>query len=181
MESNAQQTKPTRRRMEAGLEEHYSKQPTNRLPPEILSYVFTLAGKPSGKVHEKLFFGELVAQVCRRWRIAALNTPMLWSYIILSDLTPHERCATFLARSGDIISLDIDILMGKNYLYYSSTMEHEFADCARSALEFIVAHGGATSRWETLKIESKFPSAIAAAVHFIHNASLDRLRTLELN
>ncbi|KAF8601011.1 hypothetical protein BDV93DRAFT_525057 [Ceratobasidium sp. AG-I] len=149
------QPKSTTGSMQAGLEHHNSEQLISGLPSEILSCIFTLGRRTSGKLRggRRLSFGELVVRVCRRWRAIALDIPMLWTHITLSDQIPYRRSAMRLARSGDCVPLDIAIVMDGNFMDGISIFEDpKCAVRARSALEFIVAQGGATSRWETLTI-----------------------------
>ncbi|KAF8598198.1 hypothetical protein BDV93DRAFT_526895 [Ceratobasidium sp. AG-I] len=85
-----------------------------------------------------------------------------------------------LARSGDSVPIDISIDMSNHFMYGLSSYNHH-AKRARDALEFIVAHGGVTSRWETLVVwTDEEHDAILAILDFVHNACLDNLRTLEL-
>lgn len=59
------------------------------------------------------------------------------------------------------------------------TME-ECAQRARSALEFIVAHGGVTSRWQTISIHTDIFYAHRAVINFLGSSPMPRLRYLEL-
>ncbi|KAF8608229.1 hypothetical protein BDV93DRAFT_603083 [Ceratobasidium sp. AG-I] len=171
-----------RRGTQLGLEHHNMEQSINRLPFEVLSCIFKLGRQKSDELaeKEKLSFGELVAQVCRHWRTIALATPMLWSYITLSDPIPYERSAMLLARSGDSAPIDIHIDMNRQFMKGLRSFE-DYAKRARAALEFIVAHGGVTSRWETLVIRSKRSETIQGVMDFVYNARLDNLHTLELD
>lgn len=87
-----------------------------------------------------------------------------------------------LARSGDTAPLDIYINMKGHFMDdLPSYEDHEYAKRALDALEFIVAHGGVTSRWEILVIWSNMPDVILAVMHFVRNAHLGNLHTLELD
>ncbi|KAH9043580.1 hypothetical protein EDB84DRAFT_864547 [Lactarius hengduanensis] len=78
------------------------------LPPELLSYVFSmnlLSDRP-GLVNGNYSLGWIsVTQVCHRWREIALTTPTLWRYL---DFTCMSRrwCLEMLRRSGNC-SLDV--------------------------------------------------------------------------
>ncbi|KAK7037624.1 hypothetical protein VNI00_010840 [Paramarasmius palmivorus] len=77
------------------------------LPPEILSTIFILTNiKPYKTRFEERFRrkpygdqlklnGSLVGSVCRSWRTLSLNTPALWSKIIL-DLSQRQYSPTIL-------------------------------------------------------------------------------------
>ncbi|KAK7037610.1 hypothetical protein VNI00_010823 [Paramarasmius palmivorus] len=79
------------------------------LPPEILSTIFILTNvKPYKTRFEERFRrkpygdqlklnGSLVGSVCRYWRTLSLNTPALWSKIIL-DLSQLQYPPTILER-----------------------------------------------------------------------------------
>ncbi|KAK7037618.1 hypothetical protein VNI00_010832 [Paramarasmius palmivorus] len=79
------------------------------LPPEILSTIFILTNvKPFKTRFEERFYrkpygdqlklnGSLVGSVCRCWRALSLNTPALWSKIIL-DLSQLQYPPTILER-----------------------------------------------------------------------------------
>ncbi|KAF8598195.1 hypothetical protein BDV93DRAFT_341885 [Ceratobasidium sp. AG-I] len=84
-----------------------------------------------------------------------------------------------LARSGDSAPINININMDGYFMHNISSYE-ECPKRARDALEFIVAHGGVTSRWETLTVCSDSPEAILAVMDFVYNTCLDNLCTLVL-
>ncbi|KAK7043017.1 hypothetical protein VNI00_008755 [Paramarasmius palmivorus] len=53
--------------------------PVNRLPPEIMTYIFDLCCEENSLTRETLPPVMLVAEVCGRWRDIVLSTPRLWS------------------------------------------------------------------------------------------------------
>ncbi|KIO33659.1 hypothetical protein M407DRAFT_17618 [Tulasnella calospora MUT 4182] len=78
-------------------------------PPEPLSLIFeaglecifpksefTRSTVDDGELCQ---FTSTITQTCRWWRQVALETPRLWSTLILSDTTPLEKLETWLARS----------------------------------------------------------------------------------
>jgi hypothetical protein len=75
--------------------------PISRLPPEILSVIFSLlssfdvldleSSPPSPSSH--------VSHVCHLWREISLNLPYLWSYINFTKLTP-AGAAVMLVRAN---------------------------------------------------------------------------------
>ncbi|OJT10898.1 hypothetical protein TRAPUB_12582 [Trametes pubescens] len=76
---------------------------TARLPPEILSDIFTLVAVDYYQARRWHHFGSTHAykwitltHVCRAWREIALNTPRLWSHIVLTQPNVAKQV---LARS----------------------------------------------------------------------------------
>ncbi|KAG8790241.1 hypothetical protein FRC12_012404 [Ceratobasidium sp. 428] len=62
--------------------------PINTLPPETLSYVFTLSRSYCARTStEKIEFHDL-AVVCTHWREVALNATRLWTHIDIGPGTP---------------------------------------------------------------------------------------------
>ncbi|KAI0766630.1 hypothetical protein BD413DRAFT_615043 [Trametes elegans] len=77
--------------------------PSSRLPPEILSEIFTLVAVDHFQSMRKMHYGSFRAykwialtHVCRAWRNIALNTPRLWSRIIV---TQSDMALEVLSRS----------------------------------------------------------------------------------
>ncbi|KAI0039928.1 hypothetical protein FA95DRAFT_1462389, partial [Auriscalpium vulgare] len=63
---------------------HNAGLPVSRLPPEILSAVFSiLTDIDRPRNHGKSLAWISITHVCRKWRDVALNNPTLWSTIIL--------------------------------------------------------------------------------------------------
>ncbi|CAA7262293.1 unnamed protein product [Cyclocybe aegerita] len=81
--------------------------PVWELPPEILSYIFTLAlplSPPSEISRRTLRPALVLAHVNQHWRNVALSTPQLWTNIYIDASTlQHELCIPRLLvkRSGD--------------------------------------------------------------------------------
>lgn len=76
---------------------------TARIPPEILSEIFTLVAVDYYEARRWHHYGSTHAykwitltHVCRAWREIALNTPRLWSHIVLTQPTVAKQV---LARS----------------------------------------------------------------------------------
>ena len=97
--------------------------PISRLPPELLSTIFTYTA--SASIHsEWLPESRLypfwrrpmawmkVTQVCRRWRAVALQCPMLWTHICLSD---YHLTRKMLRRSKNLpIFVESDLSSRRN-------------------------------------------------------------------
>ncbi|KAF8601036.1 hypothetical protein BDV93DRAFT_525081 [Ceratobasidium sp. AG-I] len=195
MDNTTQQTTTARPRME--LERHNAEQYINKLPVEILSRIFIIGdqidqddadstddedeGEDDEDEGPYLEFQELVSHVCRHWRTIAINMPTLWTYITLSDPIPYERSAMLLARSGNTTPLEIEIDMTGDFMEgLEGRDKRTHVKRAIEALEFIVDHGGITSRWERFVIWSEIPDIVLAAIDFISSAPLDTLTTLKL-
>ncbi|EJF64032.1 hypothetical protein DICSQDRAFT_178558 [Dichomitus squalens LYAD-421 SS1] len=77
--------------------------PISKLPPEVLSEIFAVVAKvyqttrnPPRFRPRRTYKWIIVTHVCRSWRHVALETPRLWSRIVLSD---PEATQEVLARS----------------------------------------------------------------------------------
>ncbi|KAG8790224.1 hypothetical protein FRC12_012469 [Ceratobasidium sp. 428] len=76
--------------------------PINTLPPEILSYVFTLSRSYCACTStEGIEFHDL-AVVCTYWREIALNTTTLWTHIDVGPGTPTYLTKLLLKRTRDV-------------------------------------------------------------------------------
>ncbi|KAG8784261.1 hypothetical protein FRC12_018856 [Ceratobasidium sp. 428] len=71
----------------------------NKLPPEILSYVFSLA--KSHCVHDEDFGSHGPAAVCVYWRHIATNAPNLWSHVDIGPGTRERLAKLLLGRTKD--------------------------------------------------------------------------------
>ncbi|KAG8740527.1 hypothetical protein FRC10_004177 [Ceratobasidium sp. 414] len=163
---------------QVNLERHNAGQRINRLPIELLSRIFVAGDEldqmdnPKAKVADEdnttadLEFQELV---------------VLWSYITVSGPPPHPRALSFLARSGPIVPLEVELDMTDNFMAGLEDYDsYPHADRATQTLQSIVDHGGVTSRWKLLKVWSELPSVMLAVIDFIAGSALDQLVTLEL-
>ena len=99
-------------RLLADLREHLNDfAPVNRLPPEMLSYIFSTQLSLCNRTvfrsdfrtrfdeYNALHWRRLFTRVCRRWRTIGLGTPEAWSYINVSSNS--EQFREYLARSKD--------------------------------------------------------------------------------
>ena len=109
-------------RLLADLQHHLNTAaPVHRLPPEFLSMIFILATYAHRR-HKGIFhlddqsFNSIrrqaigvttITKICRRWRIVALETPVLWTYI--SSAPNSDQFNAYLKRSQTLpISLSLD-------------------------------------------------------------------------
>ncbi|KAH7927675.1 hypothetical protein BV22DRAFT_263651 [Leucogyrophana mollusca] len=78
------------------------------LPNEILAEIFiagsstSLEASGSGRGRTAVLFTCRVASVDRHWRDLALNLPVIWTTIIISDQRPLTLPARFITRSGNL-------------------------------------------------------------------------------
>lgn len=76
-----------------------AKTPTCRIPDTILSMIFSKCGSSFKYIAPQATFVKSICAVCHHWRTVALNTPTLWSDIVMDAgaLTPRVRA--YLERS----------------------------------------------------------------------------------
>ncbi|TFL03455.1 hypothetical protein BDV98DRAFT_503666 [Pterulicium gracile] len=140
----------------------------HRLPNELLSYVFLATrherhclnefdyDKPVPRHHSGLINGPLdLSHVCRRWRMLALATSRLWTFLVLtfpitrSDLA---RFVHFLSRSKDS---PLDIFLDFRDEEWDlddddEEEEHDFREeHMKRVLRIITPH---ISRWRTIEM-----------------------------
>ncbi|KZT19459.1 hypothetical protein NEOLEDRAFT_1077757 [Neolentinus lepideus HHB14362 ss-1] len=105
--------------------------PINRLPPELLSYIFTLGTRMQVEIDtadedeqdyidsesdfsdsdtdSAIPFQVLVSHVCKQWREVALLTPTLWTFIDFMEGPPYEKSRALVERSkGAPLEISID-------------------------------------------------------------------------
>ncbi|KIJ61077.1 hypothetical protein HYDPIDRAFT_97367, partial [Hydnomerulius pinastri MD-312] len=86
--------------------------PISTLPVEILSSIF-IAGTPktSSTIADPLAgtpFSCVVASICHHWRHTAINLPMLWTGVYMSDSQTLVLPKLFIGRTG---GLPLDVFM----------------------------------------------------------------------
>ncbi|KAJ6592314.1 hypothetical protein DFH09DRAFT_1358042 [Mycena vulgaris] len=112
--------------------------PLRRMPPELLSLIFTLARRPSGDPAPWT-----VSQVCRRWREIAIYQPSFWASVVLDlgtdrIVTPF-RLEAHLQRSGNL-PLKVSII---------SRFKNQHTPQSVGLLNIIANY---CARWETVEI-----------------------------
>ncbi|KAI0044497.1 hypothetical protein FA95DRAFT_1496973, partial [Auriscalpium vulgare] len=88
-------------------QQHNSNLPSSRLPPEIMSRVFTILvsiDPPTRTVRPvKIRLGWLsITHVCKRWRDIALHLPTLWADITFPFIFDERWAAAFSSRARDM-------------------------------------------------------------------------------
>ncbi|KAF8739803.1 hypothetical protein RHS02_05022, partial [Rhizoctonia solani] len=146
----------------------YGRQAIDRIPYEVLSHIFALSKQTEvrRRGHADLF---------------CLTVLPIWSVITLWDGPPFHFSGLCLDRSGTSTPLDIEIYLSSRFL--STTKPDTYADAMRRALNFIVAHGGAPSRWRSFWIytpEGLYIEAQEAALEFVQSLPLLSLYRFEV-
>ncbi|KAF8678342.1 hypothetical protein RHS04_05545 [Rhizoctonia solani] len=146
----------------------YGRQTIDRIPYEVLSHIFALSKQTEvrRRGHADLF---------------CLTVLPIWSVITLWDGPPFHFSGLCLDRSGTSTPLDIEIYLSSRFL--STTKPDTYADAMRRALNFIVAHGGAPSRWRSFWIytpEGLYIEAQEAALEFVQSLPLLSLYRFEV-
>lgn len=88
----------------------------------------------------------------------------------------------FLERSGSTIPLEVEIdITDSSFDPDKEEFDSELqARLVSEALEFVVSHGGVSSRWSRLAVWFETSSAMFAVIDFIADTALDNLRKLSL-
>lgn len=97
-----------------------------KLPIEIANTVFSLvlAGDPAYVV--------VLAQVCRNWRSATLNTPAFWSSLVIKDKHPARKIKVWKQRSKNRIR---ELVLTDDFSRAPSVLE----ELGKLSLESLVA------------------------------------------
>ncbi|KAJ7608713.1 hypothetical protein FB45DRAFT_379172 [Roridomyces roridus] len=131
--------------------------PIRHLPPEILAHIFLFSLPPVKEAEERVEWYEaldhspwVLGRVSRRWRAVALNSPALWTSIIIqADGDSEEACClpmleAQLERSG---KSPLDIIF----------MCEEDPYLAEEALKKLIQH---SARWKPLVITARNISSL---------------------
>jgi F-box-like len=97
-----------RERLERSLEQAVRLQaPIQRLPSELLASIFTIGVHGAGE-EDTLMLSNIVL-VCRYWADVAMNTPVLWSHVAVSNHVSLDKARRRLSRSKSVpIHVDIN-------------------------------------------------------------------------
>ena len=96
-----------REQLEKSLEQAVRLQaPIQRLPSELLASIFTIG--VLGADEEDTLMLSNVMLVCRYWADVAMNNPVLWSRVVVSDHVSLDKARRRLARSKSV-PLHVDI------------------------------------------------------------------------
>jgi hypothetical protein len=96
-----------RERLERSLEQAVRLQaPIQHLPSELLASIFTI-GVLGAQEEDTLMLSNIVL-VCRYWADVAMNTPILWSRVVVSNHVSLDKARRRLSRSKSV-PLHVDI------------------------------------------------------------------------
>ena len=149
---------------------------TYYLPSEILSAIFEAGITKTPETREKGSLLEkrttrlelLVSSVSCRWRNVALQTPRLWTDLIVNVLgLTHDLYDLYLHRSK-LCLLDITL-----DCFFTSSWDA--SDCAKRHLERLIPHVG---RWRKLIVRSGY---IGSRLSALSNLCAPSLETLVLD
>ena len=88
-------------RLERSLEQAVRLQaPIQRLPSELLASIFTI-GVLGAEEEDTLMLSNIVL-VCRYWADVAINAPILWSRVVVSDHVSLDKARLRLSRSKSV-------------------------------------------------------------------------------
>jgi hypothetical protein len=113
-----------RERLERSLEQAVRLQaPIQRLPSELLASIFT-AGVLGAEEEDTLMLSNIVL-VCRYWADVAINAPILWSRVVVSNHVSLEKARRRLARSKSVpLHVDINFSQQMNGSRTTETIIH---------------------------------------------------------
>ncbi|KAI0038407.1 hypothetical protein FA95DRAFT_1599867 [Auriscalpium vulgare] len=149
--------------------------PVSRLPPEVLTHVFSLLSsvdRPRIKMSLNQNQADLgwlkVTHVCQRWRNIALNEPLLWaSDIVLPSLLGDRWAATFVTRAQDVP--------------LTVTLCDAHASNSRDGTPFIGANLARTRAIMDLRTYSHYLHALCTPAPILHTLGLRIYAINELN
>ncbi|EJC98487.1 uncharacterized protein FOMMEDRAFT_137084 [Fomitiporia mediterranea MF3/22] len=100
-----------RKKLETRLENAVRRQsPIQRIPGELLGSIFEIGVHRASGAEDALLLSTLM-RVCKHWTDVALNTPVLWSKIVIDTPASLPKARRKLARSR-AVPLDITIQFG---------------------------------------------------------------------
>ena len=146
-----------RQKLESRLEQAVRQQaPVHRLPRELLGSIFETAVHPQDEEDAVLL--STLMLVCKDWTEVALNTPTLWSRIIVDNPKSIPRARRKLARSMSV-PLDITIQFGP--LITDAPGSHTVTEIVVHAMDILKP---AMWRWRTFRLAVPSRSQAHAAL-----------------
>ena len=123
--------------------------PVNRLPPEILSAIFSLAVAKTvirGGAHRALPWAR-ITHVCRRWRTVALDCPSLWAHLQFGNPLFTQ---VMLERSG-AAPLTVTVPDEDHIHRFESVLSIALSQLDRlRAVEYSTPHPLSDTRWQPM-------------------------------
>lgn len=141
------------------------------LPYDVLYMIFLLGlERDRHKYHTYLL---KITQVCRRWRISALESKLLWTRIYFAPpLKPWLRQAVFIERSRDSL-LEIEISEDFRNGHYGSLQLFTNGHAMKSIKGIMNSICPQAHRWRSLHLAGHIPFKIVRVI-------IDRLASLDL-
>jgi len=148
------------------------KHPVNRIPNELLIYIFILfvqdldQDETEGE-HKLCHWRPIVlSHVSHRWRTLALSTSCLWSRILLSEGTPVSAVDHFITHAGtsaiDIVGNGVD---DGHLTRHAALINPEYLP-----------------RWRSIMITTPAPSSMVTLLRYLYESTtFPRLSTLKLS
>ncbi|CAE6468439.1 unnamed protein product [Rhizoctonia solani] len=160
----------------------------NNLPPELLSYIFVFGEQAerftrTNQATEHVRFPDVASQVCRHWRIVAINNPALWTYVVMKRPGEREVAMRYVSRTGLTDILDIEIEMRTEFWHQAEISPIDWiAQRAHTydLLETLKTMGATPDRWRTLSVWVRQPEPLFEVVSFLHSHATPVLQCLSL-
>lgn len=141
----------------------------NSLPVEILLMIFCYVGRISlyEDQEPQVPLGMIILHVSQTWRVIALSTPVIWSYISITNARRLHHLKLSLESVGDQAELEIFIHLGIG------------GQPINRALRMLLPHA---SRWRTLTLRliNKFTMEWSPIFASFMELDVPRLRLLEI-
>ncbi|QRW00915.1 F-box-like protein [Ceratobasidium sp. AG-Ba] len=133
---------------------------SQQLPFELLTQIFMEGFRADQKdrrsarsrAHSKPELRDVVAWVCHAWRVAALDTPQLWSSVVINSHRSYVNYVRYIARAGPKRPLDIYLGLTSPFLNNVGTKTGMKPCEVVTDIMHDLAHYGVPDRWRTLNI-----------------------------
>lgn len=165
-----------------------NEQGVNKLPSDILSYVFAIGEEVERSVRQwrvsnetkYIGFQELSSQVCSHWREVAIHGPRLWSYIHITR-PPGQIVSLYVCRAGPTIPLDIELDMSEEYWDRTEIDPEDHTSQTQHiphVLNFLSTHGAKVNRWKSLRVSATRYEALVPLMDLLNAEQAPSLRFL---
>ncbi|EUC55917.1 F-box-like protein [Rhizoctonia solani AG-3 Rhs1AP] len=176
---------------------HNSRQPINKLPDELLVDIFLIVEEPTRSIrkeaelesrrerreHRYTPFQDVVVQVSSQWRHAAITSPVLWSYIHITDTHSRDIAQLWASRAGRETLFDIHIELLRPYCV---SVPCGIVDWERQeeqvmlTFECLSRHGAGPQRWKSLSFFALHPEPLYVLTGLLNQEPAPELQQLQL-